>query len=149
MFISKISIIERSHSRNCEDSFVKTVFSTAAETSENRRERSVISYVFGHLPNVPAWPVSHNSLLLYSSENLKKLQKRALRIICPTLSYREVGIDTLFYRREFITKNLFEDVDDNTEHKLHELLPNKNKSIPSLWKRIILMFQHRFCDSFA
>ena len=81
---------------------------------------------------MPAWPVSHNSLPLYLSENLKKLQKRALRIICPTLSYREV---VLFYRREFITKKLFEDVDDNTEQKLHELLPNKNKSIPSLWKK--------------
>ena len=83
-----------------------------------------------------ACPVFHNSLPLYLSEDLEKLQKRALRIIYPTLSYpealSEARIDTLFDRRELITKKLFQDVVNNTEHKLHELLPNKKKSIPSL-----------------
>ena len=85
-----------------------------------------------------ACPVFHTSLPLYLSEDLEKLQKRALRSIYPTLSYREAlceaGIDTLFDRRELMTKKLFEDVVDNTEHK-YELLPNKNKSISSLRRK--------------
>ena len=86
-----------------------------------------------------ACPVFHNSLPLYLSEELEKLQKSALRIIYPTLSYpealSEAKIDTLFDRRELTTKKLFEDVIDNTEHKLHELLPKKNKSLPNLRRK--------------
>ena len=86
-----------------------------------------------------ASPVFHNFLPLYLSEDLEKLQKRALRIIYPTLSYREAlseaEIDTLYDRREFMTKKLFEDIFDNTEHKLHELFPNKNESIPSMRRK--------------
>ena len=39
-----------------------------------------------------------------------------------------------------MTKKLFQDVVYNTENKLHELLQHKNKSIPSLRKRNILIF---------
>ena len=103
-----------------------------------------------------ACPVFHNSLPLYLSEELEKLQKRALRIIYPTLSYpealSEAKIDTLFDRRELMTKKLFEDVIDNTEHKLHELLPNKNKSLPNLRRKnyfnVPTCKTNRFRDSF-
>ena len=103
-----------------------------------------------------ACPVFHNSLPLYLSEELEKLQKRALRIIYPTLSYpealSEAKIDTLFDRRELMTKKLFEDVIDNTEHRLHELLPNKNKSLPNLRRKnyfnVPTCKTNRFRDSF-
>ena len=103
-----------------------------------------------------ACPVFHNSLRLYLSEDLEKLQKRALRIIYPTLSYpvalSVARIDTLFDRRELMTKKLFQDVVDNTEHKLHKLLPNKNKSTPSLRKKnyfnVPTCKTNRFYDSF-
>ena len=94
-----------------------------------------------------ACPVFHNSLPLYLSEDLEKLQKRALRIIYITLSYpealSEARIDTLFDRRELITKKLFQDVVNNTEHKL---------SIPSLRNKnhfnVPICKTNRFYDSF-
>ena len=50
-----------------------------------------------------ACPVFHDSLPQYLSQDLEKLQKRALRIIYPGLSYpealSEAGIVTLFDRR--------------------------------------------------
>ena len=88
-----------------------------------------------------ACAVFHNSPPLYLSEDSEKLQKRAVRIIYPTLSYREA-----------LSKKLFEDVVDNTEYKLHESLPNKNKSIPSLRRKnyfnVPTCETNRFCDSF-
>lgn len=79
-----------------------------------------------------ACPVFHDSLPQYLSEDLEKLQKRALRIIYPALSYSEAlieaGIDTLFDRREFLTCKLFNDIVNDIDHKLHGLLPSKNQS---------------------
>ena len=51
-----------------------------------------------------------------------------------------------------MTEKLFQDVVDNTEHNLHEFLPNKNKSIPSLRKKdyfnVTTCKTNRFYDSF-
>ena len=77
-----------------------------------------------------AWPVFHNSLPLYLSEDLEK-DRLFDRSELMTKKLFEDVVD----RRELMTKKLFEDVVDNTEHKLHELLPNKNKSISSLRRK--------------
>ena len=65
-----------------------------------------------------ACPVFHDSLPQYLSQDLEKLQKRALRIIYPGLSYTETlseaGIVTLFDRRELLTDKSFNDIVNDT-----------------------------------
>ena len=54
------------------------------------------------------------------------LQKRALSIICPHLSYNELlaflDMDSIF-NHSFLRSSLFSKILDNEEHKLHHLLP--------------------------
>ena len=96
-----------------------------------------------------ACPVFHNSLPTYLSEDLEKLQKRALRIIFPHLSYqnamREADIETLYNRREFLTKDLFNKIVQDPSHKLHTLLPDKNQSNVNL--RVKRMFKDSVCKT--
>ena len=58
-----------------------------------------------------ACPVFHRALPGYLSEDLERLQKRALRIIYPGMSYNQAlefsGLPTLFERREEISSKLF------------------------------------------
>ena len=72
-----------------------------------------------------AFPVFHRDLPGYLSEDLERLQKRALRIIYPGMSYNQAlefsGLPTLFKRRE-----LFNAVVGAPGHTLHKLLPPKN-----------------------
>ncbi|CAB4028985.1 Hypothetical predicted protein, partial [Paramuricea clavata] len=67
--------------------------------------------------------VFHNSLTKYLSDDLEKLQKRALE---------QAGLDSLYSRRDTLTKKLFNDIVQNTSHKLHALLPEKNRSSMNL-----------------
>ena len=66
----------------------------------------------------------------YLSEDLERLQKRALRIIYPGMSYNQAlefsGLPTLFKRREEISSKLFNEVVGDPGHTLHKLLPSKN-----------------------
>ena len=72
----------------------------------------------------------HNTLPLYLSDELECLQKRAMRIIFPFVAYSDAliacNLDSLSDRRRIITTNLFEEMSNNNEHKLHKLLPKKN-----------------------
>ena len=89
--------------------------------------RSILEY---------ACPVFHRALPGYLSEDLERLQKRALRIIYPGMSYNQAlefsGLPTLFKRREEISSKLFNEVVDDPGHTLHKLLPPKNPSNYSL-----------------
>ena len=62
----------------------------------------------------------HRSLPKYLSDDIERIQRRALRIIFPSLSYCEAidkaGIPTLSIK-------LFNDIVSNEHHKLANLLP--------------------------
>lgn len=79
-----------------------------------------------------ACQVYHNSLPNYLSEDLERLQKRAMRIIFPECSYAEAleksGLQTLFKRRQVITEQFFNKIVTNQSHRLHSLLPETNVS---------------------
>ena len=69
----------------------------------------------------------HRSLPKYLSDDIERIQRRAMRIIFPSLSYCEAmdkaGIPTLSERRESLSIKLFEDIVGNEHHKLANLLP--------------------------
>ena len=64
---------------------------------------------------------------------------RALRIIFPDLGYQEVlkecNIATLHQRRQWLTERLFNEIKDNSLHKLHGLLPPRNLSTVALRRK--------------
>ena len=75
-----------------------------------------------------ACPVFHTALPQYLSDQLERLQKRALRIISTNdLSYRQAlevfNIPALYDRREAIGNLLFQRIGNNNNHKLYPLLP--------------------------
>ena len=79
-----------------------------------------------------ACPVFHRALPGYLSEDLERLQKRALRIIYPGISDDQAlefsGLLTLFKRIEDISSKLFNEVVGDPGHTLHILRPPKNPS---------------------
>ena len=76
-----------------------------------------------------ACQVFHSSLPYYLSEELERIQKRALRIIFPYASYnsalKEAGIPSLYDRRASLSSDLFNDIVLDINHKLAGLLPPK------------------------
>ena len=74
-------------------------------------------------------PVLHHALPSYLSEDIERLQKRAMKIIYPELLYAKAleisGILTLYDRREAIAAKLFNKICANQSHSLHKLLPSK------------------------
>ena len=66
------------------------------------------------------------------SAELAIMQKRALRIIYPDLSYAEAlvaaGITSLYERRQVLSETLFDQIMQDPSHKLHDLLPPRNES---------------------
>ena len=83
--------------------------------------RSVLEY---------ACQVFHGGLTKEQSELLESIQKRALRIIIPQLSYAEalaeLNLNSLSDRRENMCKQLFEQM-QKPDHKLNYLLPPKRE----------------------
>ena len=75
-----------------------------------------------------ACPVFHTALPQYLSDQLERLQKRALRIISTNdLSYRQalevINIPALYDRREVIGNSMFQEISNGNNHKLYSLLP--------------------------
>ena len=70
-------------------------------------------------------PVFHHALPVYLCDDLEHIQKRALSIISPGLSYTDnlmkLNISSLRDRRLKLCKELFQSVISDTEHKLHHL----------------------------
>lgn len=85
--------------------------------------RSVLEY---------ACQLFHSSLPQYLSDDIERIQKRAMRIILPNLSYTDAiekaGLHTLYSRRESLSCKLFNDIVSNEDHKLAELLPPRTSS---------------------
>ena len=73
-----------------------------------------------------ACPVWHTGLTGEQSDSIEAIQKRAMRIIYPELSYAEAlalaGLDLLHSRRERIASSLFSKM-LSPDHKLHHLIP--------------------------
>ena len=65
----------------------------------------------------------------YLSEAIERVQRRALRIIYPQLSYQDaldtLGLQTLYTRRCDLRNKLFGSILNDEEHKLRKLLPSK------------------------
>ena len=90
------------------------------------------------------------------AEELEKIQRRALRIIFPDLDYQEAlkrcNIATLHQRRQWLTERLFNEIKDNSLHKLHGLLPPRDLSTVALRRKrafnIPLCRTNRLMNSF-
>ena len=117
------------------------------------RIRSVLEY---------ASQAFHGSLPNYLSDQIERVQKRALRIVYPELSYREAlaeaNLMSLFDRREYLCTTLFNQIiESDGQHKLAGLLPVpnntrynlKNKRMFSLPKIKTKRFQNSFTMHFA
>ena len=80
--------------------------------------RSVLEY---------ACQVFHCSLPNYLSDEIERIQRRALRIIFPNCTYSEglvrAGLPMLFSRRQSLCQELFHNIVSDSNHKLHQLLP--------------------------
>ena len=89
--------------------------------------RSVMEY---------ACPVLHDSLPEYLSNDPERIQKRAMRIIYLSASYREAlataGLAPFALRRQQLTDKLFKQILNDKTHKLHKLLPAVNSSSVNL-----------------
>ena len=69
----------------------------------------------------------HRGLPKYLSDDIERIrgpERRAVRIIFPSLSNCEAGIPTLSERRELLSIKLFKDIVSNEHHKLANLLPS-------------------------
>lgn len=77
-----------------------------------------------------ASPVFHHSLPRYLSDDIERIQQRALKIIHPDLSYNDAlaksGLSNLNDRRETLCYKTFSNIVEDPNHKLHALLPSMN-----------------------
>ena len=103
-----------------------------------------------------ASPVFHNGLTNYLSQDLERIQKRALRIILPWVSYEDAlqstGLRRLSHRRDGLSDKLFEEIVTDDSHKLYNLLPPRNETVNTTLRsshRFNVAFQtNRFKNSF-
>ena len=102
-----------------------------------------------------ACQVYHNSLPKYLSDDLERLQKRALRIILPEKTYaaalESTGLAMMHDRRQTLTERLFSDIVSNKDHALHSLLPKVNCARPLRSNRcfnVPICKTNRFKNSF-
>ena len=77
-----------------------------------------------------ACPLFHDGLPVCLSHELEAVQKRAMRIIFPSLMYDEAlvktSLVTLSDRRQALTDKMFRKILDNKDSKLRNLLPPQN-----------------------
>ena len=83
-----------------------------------------------------AIPACHFSLAKYLMQELERIQKRAMSIICPRVSYHEVlvimNFKELATHHDEICESLFHTIVNDNNHHLYKLLPALHKSIYSL-----------------
>jgi len=79
-----------------------------------------------------AIPVFHASLSQYLTDDLERVQKRALSIICPTLSYdnalASLDLELLVVHHQRLCQSLFDNILEDSDHRLHHLLPDSHSS---------------------
>ena len=78
-------------------------------------------------------PVFHNALLQYLKNELVHIEKRALSIILPSMSYNKacevLGITPITEHHSQLCTKLFDAIVADPNHKLHGLLPQKNNVV--------------------
>ena len=86
-------------------------------------ERSTVDY------GVPAF---YNALPQYLRNELVRIEKRALSIILPSMSYNKacevLGITPITEHHSQLCSKLFDAIVTDPNHKLHGLLPQKNNA---------------------
>ena len=100
--------------------------------------------------------VWHCSLPQYLSDEIERIQRRALRIIFPELKYSEAmdraNVVTLFQRRNNICARFFDRIYSDTSHKLHGLIPPRHETPYHLRKNNCIEIPryetNRFLNSF-
>ena len=94
--------------------------------------------------NIPSLPA-------YLSDDIERVQRRALSIISPELSYHDSldrhGLASLYDRRMKLCTDLFLSV-SNPSHKLYNLLPDRNFSAYNTRHRRVFNMP-RFCTARA
>ena len=91
-----------------------------------------------------ACPVFHNGLPTYLSDELERIQKRAMQIIFPNINYQDAlknsNLLSSYERREYLTNKLFEEICSDPNHKLHYLVPKLNETDIGLRNRRMFNF---------
>ncbi len=74
-----------------------------------------------------ACQVFHSGLTQYLSDEIERIQKRAILIFYPELSYKNAliaaNLPTLVSRREMLCRKLFSSIVNDLQHKLADILP--------------------------
>ena len=77
-------------------------------------------------------PAFHHSLPGYLSDDIERVQKRAMSIIAPhdsyTKSLENLNLSTLLQRRQDHCDKLFKNIIDDPQHNLNDLLPQRHIS---------------------
>ena len=92
--------------------------------------------------------VFHSNLPKYLSDDIERIQKRAMRMVFPDLPYNEAclkaNLPKLSERCDMrLSQNLFDNIARNKDHKLAHLLPPKTAHTKNL--RTIRMFEKPTC----
>ena len=95
-----------------------------------------------------ACPVWHSSLTLKLSDEIEAIQRRAVKIILPHLTYDEglsaLNLTILFDRREHLYRSFYDKIITNPANKLNDLIPNSVTPAYNLRKpRTIPLFKRR------
>ena len=82
-------------------------------------------------------PLLFHYRINYLINDLERVQKRALSIIYPYVSYNEAlvqaGLSRLVDHHQDLCKSLFYNILEDTNHRLHHLLPPQFSTSYSLW----------------
>ena len=85
------------------------------------------------------WVVQQGLSAQYTILVSRSASSKMQRIIFPDLGYQEAlkecNIATLHQRRQWLTERLFNEIKDNSLHKLHGLLPPRNLSTVALRRK--------------
>ena len=91
--------------------------------------------------------VFHCNLPKYLSHDIERIQKRAMRMVFPDLSYNEAclkaNLPKLSERRDTLSQSLFANIVRNNDHKLAHLLPKRAVLTKDL--RTVRTFQNQIC----
>ena len=86
--------------------------------------RDIINFYFNCIRPVHCAPVFHHALPEYLSNDLERVQKQALSIISPRVSYMDnLTTHNISALKDRLCKKLFHTVVSDTHHKLYHLLP--------------------------